>query len=410
MSKQFKVSYYLRSNYKNKEGKTPLMARMYVDNNSTIASTGINIEEKLWNAKTGHLKGRTQEALSGNLQIDQYTSRLHALFNRLYLADSELTVGKFKAALAGKSSEDIITLLQTAEKYNENFRIQVGITRKKSTLGKYETTKTRLKDFIQFKYGRDDIRLNELNYEFVSGFDLFLKTTRSCKPNTVARFMRRFKTIVIFARNSGYLHYDPFANFIIRMEREDRGYLTDEELKKILNKKLHSERLERVRDIFIFACFTGLAYIDVKQLTTHNLIQENGSYWINTKREKTDVRSNIVLLDIPMQLIKKYEPLRVNEHLFPVPSNQKVNDYLKEIADICQINKNLTFHLARHSFATTVTLSKGVPIETVSRMLGHTNIKTTQIYARVTTNKIQNDMNILAGKLNELNYQSTQPI
>lgn len=407
MSKQFKVSYYIRNNYKNKEGKSPLMARIYLGKEYFVLSTGINVNVSLWNAKTSHLKGRSQEAVESNLQIDQFTSQLHSLFNQLHFADNELSMEKYKAVLQGKNEGEITTLLQTAEKYNENFKAQVGITRKKSTYGKYETTTKRLKEFIQHKYGRDDIRLNELNYEFVNGFDLFLKTTRECKPNTVARTMRRFKTIVIFARNSGYLHFDPFANFKIRMEREDRGYLTDEELKKILNKKLPSERLERVRDIFIFSCFTGLAYIDVKQLTTHNIVQENGSFWINTKRKKTDVRSNIVLLDIPMQLIKKYEPLRVDEHLFPVPSNQKVNDYLKEIADLCGIDKNLTFHIARHSFATTVTLSKGVPIETVSRMLGHTNIKTTQIYARVTTNKIQNDMNILAGKLNKLNYKPT---
>lgn len=404
MSISFRISYYLRSNYKNREGKTPLMARVYVGGGVFTVGTGINVQGDLWSAKTAHLKGRTVNALIGNLEIDKYTARLHAMYSQLSVENDFVTLEQFKARLSGKDKSKIETLLQAADKYNKNFELLVGKTCKKSSLIKYRTTRKMLMEFIKLKYRRDDMPLHALNYEFVNGFDLFLKTTLNNKSNTAARSMRRFKTFVIFAQNSGYLHFDPFTNFKIRMKREDRGYLTDEELNLLINKKLEIGRLDRIRDIFVFSCFTGLSYIDVKQLTIDEIVVENGSQWINTSREKSDVRSNILLLEVPLQIIEKYKSQRTDNRVFPVPSNQKVNSYLKEIADVCGIKKNLTFHLARHTFATTVTLSRGVPIETVSRMLGHTNIKTTQIYARVSTHKIQHDMELLSHTISNYKY------
>ena len=201
----------------------------------------------------------------------------------------------------------------------------------------------------------------------------------------------------------GVLHHDPFANYHFHLELVDRGFLTDEEILKIVNKKLTIPRLSLVRDIFIFSCFTGLSYIDVANLTPEHLVNMDDKQWIMTKRQKTNVESNILLLDIPKQIIAKYSNKTHHDgKLFPVLSNQKMNAYLKEIADICGIGKNLTFHMARHTFAT-MSLSKGVPMESVSKMLGHTNIKTTQIYARITNKKIEHDMEELAGKLGKFN-------
>lgn len=201
----------------------------------------------------------------------------------------------------------------------------------------------------------------------------------------------------------GVLHHDPFANYHFHLELVDRGFLTDEEILKIVNKKLTIPRLSLVRDIFIFSCFTGLSYIDVANLTPEHLVNMDDKPWIMTKRQKTNVESNILLLDIPKQIIAKYSNKTHHDgKLFPVLSNQKMNAYLKEIADICGIGKNLTFHMARHTFAT-MSLSKGVPMESVSKMLGHTNIKTTQIYARITNKKIEHDMEELAGKLGKFN-------
>ena len=205
--------------------------------------------------------------------------------------------------------------------------------------------------------------------------------------------MQFFKRIILIARNNGILVGDPFANYKIRLEKVDRGYLTEDEIKIILKKKMVSERLEQVRDVFIFSCFSGLAYVDVANLKEDNIRKSfDGNLWIITKRQKTNTDVNVPLLDIPKMILEKYKGKLPNGKVLPIISNQKLNAYLKEIADVCGIKKNLTFHLARHTFATTTTLAKGVPIETVSKMLGHTNIETTQIYARITNNKISNDM------------------
>ena len=215
--------------------------------------------------------------------------------------------------------------------------------------------------------------------------------------------MKIFKTITILGQKLGVLHHDPFANFRFHMEHVDRGFLTDDEILKIVNKKITIPRLSLVRDIFTFSCFTGLSYIDVANLTPEHLVSMDDKQWIMTKRQKTNVESNVLLLDIPKQIIAKYSNNTYHDgKLFPVLSNQKMNAYLKEIADICGISKNLTFHVARHTFAT-MSLSKGVPMESVSKMLGHTNIKTTQIYARITNKKIEHDMEQLADKLGKFN-------
>lgn len=205
--------------------------------------------------------------------------------------------------------------------------------------------------------------------------------------------MQFFKRIILIARNNGILIGDPFANYKIRLEKVDRGYLSEDEIKIILKKKMVSERLEQVRDVFIFSCFSGLTYIDVANLKEDNIRKSfDGNLWIITKRQKTNTDVNVPLLDIPKMILEKYKGKLPGGKILPIISNQKLNAYLKEIADVCGIKKNLTFHLARHTFATTTTLAKGVPIETVSKMLGHTNIETTQIYARITNNKISNDM------------------
>jgi site-specific recombinase, phage integrase family len=205
--------------------------------------------------------------------------------------------------------------------------------------------------------------------------------------------MQFFKRIILIARNNGILIGDPFANYKIRLEKVDRGYLSEDEIKIILKKKMVSERLEQVRDVFIFSCFSGLAYVDVANLKEDNIRKSfDGNLWIITKRQKTNTDVNVPLLDIPKMILEQYKGKLPDGKVLPIISNQKLNAYLKEIADVCGIKKNLTFHLARHTFATTTTLAKGVPIETVSKMLGHTNIETTQIYARITNNKISNDM------------------
>lgn len=237
-------------------------------------------------------------------------------------------------------------------------------------------------NYIKQEYNREDIYLKELNLAFINGFEHYLRTERNCSTNTIWNYMIGVKHIVSIARNAGQLAINPFAGYLISPEQKDRGFLTKEELQLLINAKMKNAQYELVRDLFVFSSFCGLSYSDVKNLTKSNLQTSfDGHLWIITRRQKTNTDSSIRLLEVPKRIIEKYKGYSRDNRIFPVPSNSSCNAILKKIAKQCGINKRLTYHVSRHTFSTTVTLSQGVPIETVSRMLGHTNIKTTQIYA-----------------------------
>ncbi|EFM02503.1 integrase [Prevotella intermedia] len=398
----FRAVFYLRSNYVNKEGKTPVMLRIYLNNERlSIGSTGIAVQQSQWDREKERLKGRTTEALSTNLELDNIQSGLQTIFKKVEMTD-EVSLERIKSEYLGKK-EDVDTLMSLFNKHNSDVARQVGVSVEAATLQKYNVCKKHFSNFLRDKYGRSDIRLSELGYIVIHDFDIYLRTVVGQNPNTATRMMKTFKTITILGRKLGVLHHDPFLNIRFHMEPVNRGFLTDEEILKIANKDFGIGRLELVRDVFVFSCFTGLAYIDVYNLAPENIVTLNGKQWIMTKRQKTSVETNVLLLDIPKSIIAKYSGKTYRDgKLFPMLTNQKLNSYLKEIADICGIKKNLTFHLARHTFAT-MSLSKGVPIESVSKMLGHTNIKTTQLYARITNKKIEHDMDELADKLGTFN-------
>ncbi len=405
MKSIFRVVFYLRSNYVNKEGKTSVMLRIYLNNERlSLGSTGIAITASQWDKDKERIKGRTTDALSTNLQLDNIASGLQAIFRKIEMSD-DLSLERIKSEFLGKKDE-IDTLMQLFEKHNTDISKQVGISVSKATLQKYNVCKRHFSDFLDKQYKRNDLKLTELTYLVIREFDLYLRTVVGQNANTATKTMKTFKTITLLGQKMGVLLHDPFMNHRFHLEPVNRGFLTDEEILLIANKEIGIPRLELVRDIFIFSCFTGLAYIDVSNLTPDHIVTLGDKQWIMTQRQKTSVETNILLLDIPKAIIDKYcdnpaYPKRENK-LFPILSNQKMNAYLKEIADLCGIKKNLTFHLARHTFAT-MSLSKGVPMESVSKMLGHTNIKTTQIYARITNKKIEHDMEELAGKLGKFN-------
>lgn len=405
MKSIFRVVFYLRSNYVNKEGKTSVMLRIYLNNERlSLGSTGIAITASQWDKDKERIKGRTTDALSTNLQLDNIAGGLQAIFRKIEMSD-DLSLERIKSEFLGKKDE-IDTLMQLFEKHNTDISKQVGIFVSKATLQKYNVCKRHFSDFLDKQYKRNDLKLTELTYLVIREFDLYLRTVVGQNSNTATKTMKTFKTITLLGQKMGVLLHDPFMNHRFHLEPVNRGFLTDEEILLIANKEIGIPRLELVRDIFIFSCFTGLAYIDVSNLTPDHIVTLGAKQWIMTQRQKTSVETNILLLDIPKAIIDKYcdnpaYPKRENK-LFPILSNQKMNAYLKEIADLCGIKKNLTFHLARHTFAT-MSLSKGVPMESVSKMLGHTNIKTTQIYARITNKKIEHDMEKLAGKLGKFN-------
>ncbi len=402
----FKVSYYVRSNYENKQGKSPVMVRIFLNGEMlNVGSSGISVDKKMWNNSTNRLKGRTSEALSLNAQLDDISSSLQGIFRRHEL-DEDLTLDKIKSIYLGKNKIKT-TFMELYNKYLEDIKNQVGNGKTIATYHKYSAAGKHFENFLHLKYGRKDLMPSELTHIIIHDFEIYLRTTAALKPNSATKTLKFFKTVVIFAQKSGIMTHDPFIHHHFHLEQVDRGFLTDEEIQRIMQKEFVTPRLEAVRDIFIFSCFCGLAYIDVANLTQDNIVSLDGKMWIMTRRQKTNIPSNILLLDIPLMIIDKYKGKTTKNRLLPILSNQKMNSYLKEIADLCGIKKNLTFHLARHTFAT-MTLSKGVPIESVSKMLGHTNIKTTQIYARITNKKIEEDMLALAGKLDNFNDSINQ--
>ncbi len=379
-----------------------MMLRIYLNNERlSLGSTGISVKSSQWDKEKERIKGRTTEALNTNLQLDNIASGLQSIFRRIEMSDV-VSLERIKSEFLGKK-EEIDTLMQLFEKHNGDVAKQVGVSVGKATLQKYNVCKRHFSEFLEKQYKRSDLKLTELTYVVIREFDLYLRTEVGQNPNTATKTMKTFKTITLLGQKMGVLLHDPFMNHRFHIEPVNRGFLTDEEILCIAHKQINIPRLELIRDIFIFSCFTGLAYIDVSNLTPDHIVTLGDKQWIMTQRQKTSVETNVLLLDIPKAIIAKYGGKTYrNGKLFPMLTNQKTNSYLKEIADICGIKKNLTFHLARHTFAT-MSLSKGVPMESVSKMLGHTNIRTTQIYARITNKKIEHDMEELADKLDKFN-------
>ena len=398
----FKVSFYLRSNYENKEGKSPVMLRIFLGGEMTnFGTTKIFVKKFLWSNATSRLRGRTTEALSVNAALDAISTTLYGIY-RKYENDESLSLDLIRTVYFGKNRE-FTSFLPVFDKFLEDIKQRVGKTICADSLQKYSVLRRHFAEFLMYKYSRKDIGLNEFTPAVVQDFHLYMSTVAGCAYNTSVKKVKTLKTITIYAQKRGFLLHDPFVDHHFHMEPVDRGFLTDEEILRIANEDLGIERLELVRDIFIFSCFTGLAYIDVANLTPDHIVTMDDKQWIMTKRQKTSVETNVLLLDIPRAIIAKYSHKTYRDgKLFPVLTNQTTNSYLKEIADLCGIKKKLTFHLARHTFAT-MSLSKGVPIESVSKMLGHTNIRTTQIYARITNKKIEHDMEQLSEKLGKFN-------
>ncbi len=407
MKSTFKILFYARKNQVNKNGEVGIMIRISVNGKNTQFSSKLQIDHESWDTKRKIAIGRSNKANLINSTLDDIRASLTSHYREIERYESNVTAEKVRNAFLG-ISENKQMLVEVFKQHNEELEKRIGKGITKRSVDKYELSRKRLACFILHQYNIKDIALNDIKYNFITQFETYLLSNCGYKVNTSAKYLLQLKHIVTLAFNNGCVRADPFKNFKLRFEKVDRGYLTQEELNTIMQKRFAIQRIEQVRDIFVFSCFTGLAYIDVKNLTEKDIkISFDGKLWIMKKRQKTNVLSRILLLDVPKKILKKYKDKLQDDKLLPVLTNQKMNSYLKEIADLCGIEKNLTFHLARHTFATTITLTKGVPIETVSKMLGHTSIKTTQIYARITDSKIGNDMQALSKKLQGMDEMLT---
>ncbi len=398
MKATFKTLFYLRKNQPRRDGTVPIMVKISINGDSVQFNSKINVDPAVWDSKGGKAIGRSKEIMDINDSLEDMKVSIRKSYEKQLEEYGYVLPEKIRNKILGLE-KNAKTLIQFIDLHNQQYENRVGINTTRTTFIRYQLVKERVRDFLKLKYPVSDIPLRDLTPVVLENFYLYLRKECNCENNSSMKTMQRLRKIVYFAKNMGEVMADPFQSFRVHFESVDREILTQEEIDTIYNKEFITGRLEQIRDIFIFSCYTGLSYIDVANLTEEN-IQEafDGNMWVMTKRSKTNVNANIRLLDIPKEILAKYKGKQKDGKCLPVVSNQKTNEYLKEIATICGINKKLTYHLARHSFATSITLSNGVPIESVSKMLGHTNIRTTQIYAKITDRKISKDMDALAQK------------
>lgn len=379
-------------------GKAPIYCRITIDGERLQFATQRTIEPSKWISAAGIVKGNSEEARTINAYLDLISVELNKHYNILLSTSQTISVHTLRNSYLG-IKEKQKGLIEIFKYHNDQMKELIGLDVVKSTHTKFETVLSKLESFLKENFKRSEILLKELDHKFISDFEYFLKTHEKIGHNTSMKYIRNLKKVMNMAISNDWLNKNPFGNFKCSNKKVIRAILTPAELNSLSQKEFTIERLIEVRDIFLFCCYTGYAFVDVEKLTKNDVvIGIDGGKWIYTNRQKTGTSSNVPLLPPAVEILEKYadHPYCENKgKLLPVKSNQKMNAYLKEVADLCEINKPLTMHIARHTFATTVTLSNGVPIETVSKLLGHTKLATTQIYAQVLENKVSEDMSKL---------------
>lgn len=383
-------------------GKAPILARVTVNGEMVHLATRLDVDPDRWLGKECRTLGKSAEDKYINETLDNYRNVIRNKYNELFFRGEAITAMRLKSILTSRSDE-AKRLLVLFDEFNEDYKALVGKETTHKTYTRYLLTRRRLAEFMAAKYKMKDILLTDINTKFINDFYIYLRTVDGKNGhNYHMKMIQRFRTVFKTAKDNGWVQTDPFGGFKISMEETHREHLTIDELGALMSKEMTSERLQRVKDIFVFSCFTGLAYTDVRGLKKSEVVMGNdGRLWIDTRRDKTKVAVYVPLLDIPRAILERYADTTSHDRLLSIPANQKVNDYLKEIAAICGIDKNLTFHQSRHTFATTVTLENGVALETVQKMLGHKNIRTTQVYAKMTKRRIGMEMENLADVLDK---------
>lgn len=400
----FKILFYLKRNILKKDGSVPVMCRVTVNGTISQFSCKFDVNPDLWDTKGGRVAGKSLTAKDINQRIDKIRVGINRHYQEIAEKDNYVTAEKIKNAYLGLGMK-YETLLAVYRQHNEDFAKLVGKMRSKSTYQKYCAVYRHLEEFIKTRYRVKDISLKELKPAFIIDFEMFLRTHKDCCTNTIWTYMMPLRRMITIAINNGWLLRDPFVDYHIGPEETERGYLTKDEIRKLIdvNFTKHRRGKELTRDLYLFCIFTGLSYRDMKNLTAENLQTSfDGHLWIMTHRQKTGVQSNIRLMEIPRKILEKYDGTAGNGRLLPVPALSTLNTSIKRIAQICGIEKNLSWHISRHTMATEICLTNGMPIETLSKLLGHTNIKTTQIYAKITNEKVSRDMDALSGKLNDI--------
>lgn len=405
MNTTISILFYIKRAKTNIKGICPIYVRITIDSRRLEFSSTKYVNIDQWSSEFSKVKGATTEARTINSHLDYLRNKIIGAEKKLYKKDLPINTLNIKNELFD-IQERTRTLIPIFQDHNNKIKALIGKEYAAGTLERYETSLKHTKDFLLWKYKVTDIDILKIDHAFITDYEFYLRTVRNCANNTAVKYIKNFNKIIKICLANNWLERNPFANYKSKVKEVERVYLSEKEVQEIINKDFGTDRLSLVRDIFLFSCFTGLAYIDVKNLTkSHISFGIDGEKWIFTHRQKTESASKIPILPVTQMIIEKYEnhPQSINENrLLPIFSNQKMNAYLKEIATVCNINKELTFHIARHTFATTITLTNGVPIESVSKMLGHKNLRTTQHYAKVLDKKVGEDMKILKDKFSNI--------
>jgi site-specific recombinase XerD len=400
---RFAIMFYIKRTKPTAQGLCHIYVRVSVNTERIEFSINESVHPDSWNSKAQRAKVQENNDGQGiNDSIQSVIDKLRSCKRQLEESLKPITARNIRN-LYFDSDDTSIYLLEKFREHNIRCANLVGVDISAGTIERYNTAYKHMKEFIQYKYGTADKLFVDVNYPFIKDLEYYLKTEKKCSNNTTMKYIRNFHKIVKIGLANGWIKTDPFANFKYKFQEVKTYFLDDDELDRLLKKKFEIQRLELVKDVYLFSCFTGLAFSDCKTVTKDNLMNIDGVTWLYKSRVKTDVESRIPLSDVPLKLIEKYKdnPVCIQRGtLFPVFTNQKMNAYLKEIADLCGITKPLTMHSARHTFATTVTIANNMSIESVSKMLGHKSIKMTQRYSRIVDKLLKKNMSKLDGKYN----------
>jgi site-specific recombinase XerD len=401
MADMIKILFYIRKTKTNSEGLAPIYMRVTVNGNRFETATSQYVDVSMWSNESMSLIGKSKEVKTLNDFLQTLRSKALSIQKRLLTTDTFITIQEFAKEWHGVKEKPKM-LLEIFQQHNEQVKALIGSQYSSATWRRYVTSHDHTLHFLQYKYCLSDIPVDRIKYEFITDYEFWLKSIRKCNHNSTIKYLTNFKKIINICLKNSWIDKNPFVGFKMTKKEVERPFLSQEELQILAAKQFTMPRIEQIRDVFLFCCYTGLAYVDICKLKRSEIvIGVDGEKWIFTHRQKTETSSRIPLLPPALNLIEKYQDAPeciIKDRLFPVMSNQKMNLYLKEIADACGINKNFTTHTARHTFATTVTLTNGVPIETVSKMLGHKNLKTTQHYAKILDLKVSEDMKALRSK------------
>lgn len=396
----FKLLFYLKKNDLKKNGNAPIMARITIDGTPKTFGTKLEIDPNNWDLKHGRVQGKSAQALSINKKLDNIRGRIDKIYEDMLKHEGFATAQKVKLSFLGVGVMDD-AILKVFNDQNEDFKKLVEKEeRSQSTYNKYITVYNHLTTFIKERYHRDDMAFRELTSDFIREFDFYLRYDLQSSHNTVWVYTMPVLALVELAIKKGLIRDNPFQDYEINMEETDRGYILKEDVEKLMMCVPSHQRYELVKDLFIFSCFTGLAYADIKKLTRNNIQSFfDGHQWIISRRKKSDIASNVRLMEIPKRIIEKYQGTTRNEFIFPVPTNATCNTHIGKLVEKAEIitEQKVTFHTARHTFGT-MFLTEGVPLESLSKMMGHKNISTTQIYAKITSQKISKDMDLVTPK------------